>query len=264
MIYEDIVSANFRGTMNGEGYLLCNLQQDLRGRENRLASYLNAISESKKTRKIISIDGRIDKYLGDITLSDGFVGIRGESFSKNDTVTSFDASQCHTLKNIGHRVFVDDINLKKVVLNEGLETIDAQAFAWCLSLGNISLPFSLERLNENAFENSGVRVLVCGEKQYPMVEKLKKVKWLSVVFVVDEDYNVKKAYTLQSQANDKQDIFTVNNIIKTVEELIEKNPANKTNEEVIKIINRVPAKYSAALFQDKSSARKKKDADAIL
>ena len=58
-----------------------------------------------------------------------------------------------SLKEIGPRAFANCISLKKLNLNEGLETIAMGAFSGCSNLsGSIALPFSISRIEPFAFE----------------------------------------------------------------------------------------------------------------
>lgn len=248
MVFRDIDDKIFSEVSRGNGYTKYSFKCDLKNRKKLGETFLDA-NKNGRVAKIIDIAGCLDSHTGNIILGDGFTAISAFSFSREPSVTGFDASGCHSLKNISHKVFSEDDNLRKVALNEGLETIDAQAFEWCLNLGNIWLPFSLNRLNEKAFDKSGLRVIVCGEEQYPTVEKLYGVQFLSMVFVVDRDYYVKKVHSLKSRSNDRQDVFTMKNIIETIENLIAKNPANATNNEVIAVANRVPVNKQTEIIK---------------
>lgn len=237
MIDYENMEKNFKSSANGFGYLEYSFNEDLDARVNNVV-YLDP---NKGTpRKVISLKIKTNKYIGDIVLRNGFEGIHTGSFCRNSTVTGFDSSECVTLKNIGDSVFKDDENLDRVKLNEGLELIDADAFSGCISLGSIWLPSSLKKLNPNAFVRAGLRVIVCNEEQYPMVEKLKKVNWLSKVFVVDDECYVKEVHSLKSKANDREDVVAMENIVEVLKKLIKNNPANEENEKVVAVANSIP------------------------
>lgn len=51
--------------------------------------------------------------------------------------------------------FYNSRALKKVVFNEGTQSIDAWAFKDCTSLRDVHLPASLDKINENAFDGCG-------------------------------------------------------------------------------------------------------------
>lgn len=237
MIDYDNMEKNFKSSVNGFGYLDYSLEDDLAHRQGNVV-YLDPNKGTK--RKVISLQQKTNRYIGDIVLKNGFEGIHVGAFHGNSTVTGFDASKCETLKNIGDSVFKDDENLDRVKLNEGLELIDADAFSGCISLGSIWLPSSLKKLNQNAFVRAGLRVIVCNEEQYPMVKELKKVNWLSKIFVVDDQYYIKEIHSLKSKANDREDVVAMENIVEVLKKLIKNNPANEENEKVVAIANSIP------------------------
>lgn len=60
----------------------------------------------------------------------------------------------NSVKEIGVRCFVDNINMKVLKLSENLETINEGTFMYCLSLEELSFPKNLKTIGKKAFCNA--------------------------------------------------------------------------------------------------------------
>lgn len=66
-----------------------------------------------------------------------------------------------TLRSIEQNAFEFCADLERVEWNDGLERIAYQAFRGCTSLAEVSLPKSVQEIEDEAFVESGVRAFLC-------------------------------------------------------------------------------------------------------
>ena len=81
-------------------------------------------------------------YITGIVIPEG-IEVIGERAFSNSSFTSLELPS--TVKSIGVNAFRECKNLKDLVLNEGLTTIDFAAFYTCVSLTEITLPSTLSK-----------------------------------------------------------------------------------------------------------------------
>ena len=67
------------------------------------------------------------------------------------------------MKSIEENAFWNCYNLKKVTLNEGLESIGEQAFNSCYMLEDINIPQNIKRIERGTFAHTSIRKLVLPE-----------------------------------------------------------------------------------------------------
>ena len=89
-----------------------------------------------------------------------------------------------TVKTIGQTAFVhdflppDDGSVGRLVLHEGIETIEEGAFERCMRIGSLTLPNSLTTLGEYAFEScQGLRSIVVGDGLTTIPERAFSCDW---------------------------------------------------------------------------------------
>ncbi len=88
---------------------------------------------------------------------DGVTALGNYAFTDNDTITEVVVSD--TVTSLG-RAFDSNTTIKKVVLNEGLETIDSRAFKATTALEEVVIPSTVKTIADNAFQKSGIKNIV--------------------------------------------------------------------------------------------------------
>lgn len=96
------------------------------------------------TAKIAKVD-----LLGRAVIPEGTTEIANWTYDRNKLLRC--VSVPGTVKQIGDRAFADCVNLKTVLLEEGIETIGRNAFTGCSSLTELTLPDSIRELDGWAF-----------------------------------------------------------------------------------------------------------------
>ena len=85
-----------------------------------------------------------------------------------------------SVKKIGKRAFVNNRpNLKKIIINEGTEYIDEEAFCNCYYVARIELPSTIKELGKDCFSNIEwlLRIIYNGTKE--QWNLIKKDNWIS-------------------------------------------------------------------------------------
>ena len=103
-------------------------------------------------------------YITGVVIPEG-IEVIGERAFSNSSFTSLELPS--TVKSIGVNAFRECKNLKDLVLNEGLTTIDFAAFYTCVSLTEITLPSTLTSMND-AFMGSAFITTIISKIQAPM------------------------------------------------------------------------------------------------
>ncbi|MCF0261019.1 MAG: leucine-rich repeat domain-containing protein [Erysipelotrichaceae bacterium] len=104
----------------------------------------------------------------DVQIPEGVKAIFAHAFQNRPVVKV----QClSTLETIGSCAFQKCIDLKEVILNEGLIKIKHHAFAFCLSLESLQIPTTLQVIDENTFV--GCRNL----RRFP-TENIQNLQWI--------------------------------------------------------------------------------------
>ena len=131
------------------------------------AAELNySLDNASLTAAVVASDGIVDEYTGDIeipaTLTVGntvytVTAIDDRAFKETDiTSVTLPAS----ITSIGQGAFQSCLMLERVVLNEGLQTLDYDVFNSTKALKSITIPGSLATIPYNAFGNSGLESVV--------------------------------------------------------------------------------------------------------
>ena len=81
-----------------------------------------------------------------------------QAFYQNTTIQKVTVPS--SVKTIGRNAFAENTALREVILEDGVESIDLYAFAYCGNLVSVSLPETLERLNELVFTKSIIKEIV--------------------------------------------------------------------------------------------------------
>ena len=89
---------------------------------------------------------------GDVVIPDTMTEICGSLFAGNAEITSFTVPG--TVKRIGVRAFANCTGLKEVQLNEGIETIEDNAFTGCDRLKRVVYPDSVTQYSGHTFWNT--------------------------------------------------------------------------------------------------------------
>ena len=118
----------------------------------------------------IGVESFYSTMMTKLVVQDGTTNICDRAFCQNPYL--MDAEIAGTVKYIGKMVFVhsffdtedyDENAIARLVLHEGIEEIDDEAFRFCRRINEVVLPDSLTRLGEYAFcEGEGVKRVVIG------------------------------------------------------------------------------------------------------
>ncbi len=118
------------------------------------------------------------KFLEEINFPKSLKSIAWSAFSSCDSLTNiimdcpelelskwqFNCSEIKSatlkVKSIGEYSFANCSKLEKVILNEGLESIESSAFLNCNNLKNIQFPSSLKYIGQEAFTSTAINSLV--------------------------------------------------------------------------------------------------------
>ncbi len=94
---------------------------------------------------------------GTYYVPDGVTAIADYTFTDNDAITEVVVAD--TVTSLG-RAFDSNTTIKKVVLNEGLETIDSRAFKATTALEEVVIPSTVKTIADDAFQKTGLKTIV--------------------------------------------------------------------------------------------------------
>lgn len=89
-----------------------------------------------------------------VTFNPSLTFIDRQAFYESDNLTAVDFTTSPLLKEIIGGAFFFSANLSSVTFNEGIEEIGNQSFSNCNISGEVILPSSLTRINNNVFSNN--------------------------------------------------------------------------------------------------------------
>ncbi len=112
-----------------------------------IPSTVTTIDDGAFCNMLLNNNGNLT-MLKNIDFSEGLTNI-GEGAFRGTSVETL--SLPTTLKAVGIGAFENCINLKSVILSEGVESIGEDAFFNCTSLKRITLPKSIKQIGEHAF-----------------------------------------------------------------------------------------------------------------
>lgn len=118
---------------------------------HRYALDIKAIEQGVAGNEFVIIDSALISYNGDkkeIVIPEGIEIIEKQVFQHNDIKSIVFPS---TLRKICDRCFGNCRQFVTVIMNNGLEVIEKEAFSFCGILKNIELPKSLKQIGTQAF-----------------------------------------------------------------------------------------------------------------
>lgn len=107
--------------------------------------------------------------------------------------------------NFDAKVFYDGVNLREVLLNNGLQSIGDGAFAFCTSLESITIPSTVKDIDEAAFYKcSSLKEVVLneglvkiGQSAFSRCESLERISIPSTVIDIDDGQAFYKCSSLK-------------------------------------------------------------------
>ena len=146
----------------------------------------------------------ITKYTGnavDLTIPDYIDGLPvtllQSTFENNNTLES--VTMPDTLKKLS-RTFYNCQSLKKVELNEGLETIGVQSFDACINLNEISIPFTVKSIGLRAINWGNIKKVTIYSLNIDQFQNLNNENIIVECYKNTDlyDYCIKKGISVES------------------------------------------------------------------
>lgn len=97
-----------------------------------------------------------DVETANYTVPEGVTKLGNYCFSYTDAIETVTLPE--SVKSLG-RAFDSNSSIKKVVLNEGLETIDSRAFRLTSALEEVVISSTVKTIADNAFQKSGIKTI---------------------------------------------------------------------------------------------------------